>query len=535
MKKTKFLYPLFLLLFSQAWATECPPPNAPLCPDSGSTLLDETYPTQAFVMSNGPSFKRRPPPSKEQLEVTRNYINTILRSYDYKNVPQVILALSTEEEFNRYKKLIEQDLIKQNIKKEEIEKILGQLTHLQTPNFTWQQDYFESFVDLKTGTAQVRHIESYTNFRQPPYRNTTSDMAKAGAQCGITEGEAIKYDSNSFNSGEMGGNIEGAPGGFCLVGNNQGTEFTKSFCGKKENIITINTSWLSVGHVDEIFKIVPNGINDGRPKECQFSLMAASPNKALELLKDSKYRNRSFFDFGADKSDDDLEDLRDSRSNIYNMTNSYLCDFIVNGTKDKVQTPAKSNNDVKSVLLKVLLKDAYADVSQGVQIDIESFKNRCKQNITSVTNEEMFNEFSKDVNNFELNQYIQKSIDKDKENIKKSILSRLPQCTKYFDVIDVPNYFEGGPLVDKGNGQKELPLYGNINAFLPNPTNSVLMNKTLLIPEAGNSAQNDYLKEELEKRKLKAEFIGTWDYSHLGMGNIHCSSHSLPYCTPRGK
>ena len=526
MRKQNLLLSLFLLP-AMAAALECPPNNAPLCPDSGSTLLDETYPTQAFVMSNGPSFKGFPPPSKEHLNVTKNYINTIVKSYDYQNVPQIMLALSTESEFEFYKKNLRSELEKKNINPDQIERIVGQLTHMKSPNYTWQQDYFESFVDLKTGKPVVRHIDSYSVRMK---KHATTQMAATGSQCGIEEGDSIKSDNKSFASGEMGGNIEGAPGGFCLVGNNQGKDFTKSFCGKEENIINLNVSWLSVGHVDEIFKIVPNLIEDGRPRECKFSLMAASPQKALDLLKDKQFANRPFFDFPASTSEEDLEDLRDSRSNEYNGTNFKLCKYLNGAGKahPKTKQQQSSGSQGKTVFTELLMSTANAEFKSP-------FKKECEGNVTSVSNEEMYEQMMNDTETLKLNVAIQESIDNDVAVIKAKILSRLPQCAKYFDVINVPNYFEGGPLIKDASGKGSLPQHGNVNAYLPNPTNSVLMNETLLFPDAGNSAYSDYLISEMKKRKVKSDFIATWDYAHLGMGNIHCSSHSLPYCKPRSK
>lgn len=526
MKKHSLLLLNFLLLASGASALECPPNNAPLCPDSGSTLLDETYPTQAFIMSNGPSFKSKPPPSKEHLAVTRNYINTIIKSYDYKNVPQIMLAVYNESEFNSYKTMIKADLEKKKLKADEIEKIVSQLTHMPSPNYTWQQDYFESFVNLETGRPEVRHIDSYSRMS----KSVTGKMAEVGQACRVTQGESIATDYKSFGSGEMGGNIEGAPGGFCLVGNNMGPEFSKSFCGKEENVINLNTSFLSVGHVDEIFKIIPNHANDGRPNECKFSLMAASTSKALSLLKDPRFAKRPYFDFPAGTSADDLDDLKDSRSNVENLTNYKLCNYM----NEAAKTKPKSKKDARSQQGKTVFMDWLIDSATAEGED--PFKTACKSNVTTVTNAEMHQQFINDSENLKLNVAIQESIDKDTALIKDKILSRLPQCAKYFDVIDVPNYFEGGPLInDPVTGKAQLSLHGNVNAFLPNPTNSVLMNKTLLFPDAGNSAYNDFLTEEMKKRKMKADFISTWDYAHLGMGNIHCSSHSLPYCQPRSK
>ena len=58
---------------------------------------------------------------------------------------------------------------------------------------------------------------------------------------------------------------------------------------KFDNHVQIDTSWLNVGHTDEIYKVIPTFIpGDTRPQECQFTIMLASPEKGLELMRKSK-------------------------------------------------------------------------------------------------------------------------------------------------------------------------------------------------------------------------------------------------------
>lgn len=518
------------LFISQVWALECPPiAQAPLCPNSGATILDETYPTQAFVMSVGPGFRTNPPPSKEVARVTENFINSVVKSYNYDNVPQMMITTSSVAEFNLQKAKLIENLKKQKIPETKIEKIANQLTHVQNRAWTWQQDYFESFFDPKTGRPVLRNVETYSRL---PSETDTIKLAASGQACAITKGEALPYDPQSTGSGEMGGNIEGAPGGFCLVGNNQGPDFKKSFCGPEENSITLNVAWLEVGHVDEIFKIIPTNQNDNRPKECKFSLMVASPRKALQLWSDSKNRNQPFFNFSAKLTDDELEDLRTSRSNIETGgASTSLCDLFVRAYKPSAGKKEGRGTGTKSAFLDFIFNSANAQTTSHAELAAQ-----CNKTITEVTNGQFVDEVRKDKRLLEYNEAIQASLDKDTALIKSKILSRLPQCAKYFDVLEVPNYFEGGPLIEEPvTGKGRLPkVEGNGGSFLPNPTNSVLMNKTLLFSDAGSTAFNDYLAQEMKNRKMNADFIPTWEYAHIGRGNIHCSSHSIPYCRPRG-
>nr|BDT28505.1 resolvase [Bacteriovorax sp. HI3] len=530
---------LMTLTFHEALALECPDKNsAPVCPTSGATLLDETYPTQAFVISNQPYM-----PTKDAKKVTRNFVSKVIANYDYEKVPQIILPMTDKKDFDVLVADIKNQLTQKNLPEEKINAIIGQITYTPIQSYTWQQDWFESFVDLKTGSPSIRQIDSYNRV----WPDSGEKLSKAGAQCEISQGANIKeaYSPNasarnledvSFGSGEMGGNIEGAPGGFCLVGDNQGSVFTNQFCGSPENVIQLQTSWLAVGHVDEIFKIIPTQYNDGRPKECEFSLMAASPKKALELMSNPKQGQIPFMDLDINNPDKDAAESRNTRTNIRFGGNYVTCEYINDIVKKRPGGIKTLPAGARTVLLKLIFGNAQAqDVSNEEKMLVE-LQNNCSNNIDQVSNYEIQEVMKLDKRFTTLNDAINESIEKDKALIKSKILSRLPQCAKYYDELDVPNIFYGGYTMENPETKKvELAKPGSTNSFLPNPTNSVLMNKTVVFPDTGNNLFNGYLKDEMKKRKIKSDFISSWDYAHLGAGNIHCSSHSIPHCRPAGK
>ena len=533
---------LLILLSSQSQALECPDKKkAPLCPRNGITLLDETYPTQSFVISNDSQIR-----SKEGKETTQNFINKIIKSYDYEDVPQIILTIKSPKEFDLFKEATKKKLIENKVSPDKINKILGQFSHVPGQNYTWQQDWFESFVDLKTGTPVIKQIDSYISVEL----NAGQLLTKSGETCNIKQGNHLKDEASFYNgveknaykstgAGEMGGNIEGAPGGFCMIGNNLGKSMALQICNDKSNIIQLNTSWLRVGHVDEIFKIIPTQFMDGRPSECEFSLMSASPKKALELMKNPKLGQLPFTEFN--HTDFDPKEARESRSRIDKSGNFKKCMYIVESLKNRTNSK-KILPPVRSVLIKLLLpQEVYADeASMNKFLDLildnpkemAAFSRSCSQNIDKVSNIELQVVMQADSNFVKLNTAIDQSLEKDRLLIKKKILSRLPQCTKWYNDLEVPNLFYGDSPVELIDGKLELPLNGEIASFLPNPTNSVLMNKTVTFPDTGNRLFNNYLSEEMVKRKMKADFILTWDYAHVASGNIHCASHSITHCRP---
>jgi hypothetical protein len=552
MKKSQILTPIFLTLLTlpQAFALQCPQiEKAPLCPQNGITLLDETYPTQSFLISNAPYI-----PTKEARGLTRKFIYKIIDNYDYENVPQILISVADVSEFNALVATTKAGLAAKKLDPKKIESIINQMTFVQAPNYPWQQDWFESFVDLKTGAPIVRQIDSYPRVR----KGNGQKLSDAGLTCNIQSGPGIIGDypadvetdaretNQTFGSGEMGGNIEGAPGGFCLVGDNLGKKFIDQICGNADNVIQLQTSWLEVGHVDEIFKIIPTQYNDGRPKECEFSLMAASPKKALELMKSPENGQTPFMDLS--NPDANPEEIRDIRSHQKILGNSHICKYIAESLLKK-RNLNEERPAVKAVFYKILFgvseamaSDPKFDINRIIPysaIDdkktIGELNALCAKNIDKVSNFEIQSVMNTNPEFVTLNKAIDKSIEDDRAKIKQKILSRLPQCAKYYNEFEVPNLFYGSSSVMSIDGKLTLPRPGAINSFLPNPTNSVLMNKTVTFPDTSNQLFNKYLKEEMEKRKMKADFISTWDYAHLGKGNIHCSSHSLPYCRPNAQ
>jgi protein-arginine deiminase len=75
----------------------------------------------------------------------------------------------------------------------------------------------------------------------------------------------------------------GFPGGFCLHGDEiSWNGFAEYLCGPQSNEIVIRTSWLAVGHVDEVVAVVPK--RGQGPNGCNFSVLISSPRKAIDLL-----------------------------------------------------------------------------------------------------------------------------------------------------------------------------------------------------------------------------------------------------------
>lgn len=546
---------LSLQVFGQTTPSNCSfnySSSAKPCPTSGTTLLDDTYPVASYVISISPQRE-----SPTAMKVPADFVLSTLRAHSFSaNSPSVIIP-ATEESFNALRAELSQRIAASNgaIPASILDKIVpAQPSGRNKNNWTWQQDYFESFFNPQTGRPVVRQVESYSRVHQ----RAAQDLADSGAGCGITNGPQIaeivrpdteplgvddpestpdsKGNTYSFDSGEMGGNIEGLPGGLCLVGDNIGSVFSNQFCGSPANVVQIDVSWLNVGHVDEVVKVIPTN-RPGVPAECNFSLMFASPKKARELLRDPARANHPAFsgDFLRDSATpEQLREFRESRSHLAGGELCRMMDFIEANRNPKTNPkPGKggkkgSGSQAFFLIKELLMPTAHASVN-GAGSDEESPV--CA--VETITNAE-FAAALEQPKYKEFNDVVDRVMEENKRKIIAKILERLPQCRPYLVPIEAPNLFFGN-LRENSDGTKQLVRGSAADAFMPNPTNSVVANKELIFSDPQNPMFRDYLSSQLRPLGMTSSFIDTWDYSHVGNGNLHCSSHSIPYCAPRGR
>lgn len=534
MLKKQILVILLLSFSALSWGQVAPASgcnfqyseNAKKCPTSGSTLLDDTYPVASYVISVMP-FRE----SAASAKVPGKFILEMLKGNNFaENGPNVIVPAS-ETEFAALK--VELEKMVAESKGKIPASILNKVISAPAPevSFTWQQDYFESFVNPESGRPVLRRLGAYNNGGFTSLE-ATETLASAAGSCGITQGPKLASDNEasvaggkSFGNGEMGGNIEGLPGGLCLVGDNLSSKVSSQFCGDAANVVQTDVSWLTVGHVDELMKVIPTNI-PGVPAECNFSLAFASPKKALELLAEPRAANHTFFsgDFlseGATAAQ--IAEFRTSRGS--RAVGGKFCKIWKNFGPQPATAPNSNPAGQKKAFYffqKLLISNAYAgvEVIGGRACELEK-----------LTNAQFLKAMQEDPEFKEYNELVQKTMDDNKKKVTDQVLARLPQCRAHLNIMDVPDLFYGTLGTDAA-GNKILPKPGNGGSFFPNPTNSVIANNTVVFPDPQNPLFRDYLSKDLKGKGIKSSFIDTWDYAHLGDGNLHCSSHSIPYCSP---
>ncbi len=512
--------------------------SAPLCPNSGATILDETYPTQTFVVSMKGYANAYTKEPDEKLPA--DFITSILGSYTT-DKPEIIVP-GTADSFQKVLNKVKENLTNAKLPPEYIDKQLSLIKHVENQNYTWQQDYFESFISPTTGRPVVREIESYSSLSSEKRKATLEGLKSSSSDCSVEVGLPLKDFSStkgqdpkvtSWGNGEMGGNIEGLPGGLCLKGNNQAEDFVSQYCGPKEsgNFVEIDVGWMMVGHVDEVIKVVPTDPKN-IPIECNFTVWVASPDKGIEALKQPEFINRSFIDLTGLSNEEGIQKINDI---ISSKAGKKLCSLLEGLIEQKNSVPAvPDGKKVKTTgIWKSLIDSIIMNVHAGVILGESTNKPNCLDELQNVTNRQMVELMEKDEDFSLMNKLIQEKMNKNKDEIKSKMSKRLPQC-KDIKFVDVPDLFYGYGLVEI-NGKKELPEPGNGRSLFPNPTNSVLANKTMIVSQAPNAAFNSSVKEALTNQGLKTNFVNTWNYAHAGDGNMHCSSHSLTYCKPRGQ
>ncbi len=477
------------------------PADTPTCPVG--SIIPETYPVGAVLVSDSGH-------NGHDSEFTTNFVTKVLKGSGA-NTPVILLPVKDDT----MKKL--KDRI-QSLPVSDKQKTVWLASLIQIPakSYTWQQDYFQSFINPETGQPVLRSVKNYEKSG-----DSFSKVSAATQECGFTKGPDLV--SETKKNGMMGGNIQSLPSGICALGDDdfesdkEWSNYADQFCGKDpNNRIKVPTSWLEVGHTDEIMKTVRNKNN---PPPCDFSIVLASPKRAVDLLK--KNPNDRFLDFSA-LSKTGSKDISDRRTQE-NQGLRKLCLGLkaLHQLPDQERTTPQEPSRSTSQLLSFSLGTAWALSAPSKSPDPGDCAN--------VTNSDVLQVLTAKTNLGIYNDLIQKNMDKLKNDVEAKLKQKYPQCT--VDIIETPDLFFGG-LPVKTEAGYDLPE-GLGRSILPNPANAVSINDTVISPEPFNSVFKKYMTEEYQKRGLNAEFVDTYDYAHEGEGNLHCSTHTIHICKPK--
>lgn len=479
---------LFVIGSPFAWA-KCPSwmddQSIPICPRSNNTILPDTYPALAHIVSDKP--QQTTDGLFAEDEFTPDFVEGVLKGAGDR-VPLIFLPV-TDETMERVKVRI------RKAAKSEQQRLRWEKALIQVPKaerYTWEQDYFQSTIDPKTGTLALRWIRDY-NFAG---YSLDAIAEKGQAVCSkINQGPSLPPEDEqnyAYDTAKSGGNIEALPGGLCLHGDNQPWDgFAEHYCGNRRNEVVISTDWLAIGHVDEIISVVKKP-NIQAP--CDFALVAASPSKAIELMKGDP----------------------DALFGAYYTRNTSI-------DRQKLAESRAQSEAIQSVCTKVA---EHRSSMKKPAIDCTKLMNRDVVEAFSNTDIGI------------LNRLIQGKMDETKKTIRAKLKQRLPQCS--VEIVDVPDlFYTFSFLVEKKGADPKSPIEqryelpeGAIVSVVPNPTNHVISGTTVIYPHPQNDAFASYLEKTYKRLGVTPNPIDSFEYGHVGAGNVHCASNAIRFCRP---
>ncbi len=513
--------------------------RTPYCPPGNNTILPENFPAMAYVISDQPALAHPHESAKALPEVLTL---GILQNSDPNRLP-LILIPTDDIGWERITASIQNNTTLTPLQRT---RYLHSLVHVNDTTFvmpsptrtgkttwsntsrpshadyTWQQDYFESFINPATGMPVLRRVRDYPMDSIVATQGANELFEAAQQACSWMQPGPDLIESDT--SGTMGGNIEGLPGGLCLHGDNQRPEFARQYCGDPANEVIVNTKWLQVGHVDEIVHVLPR---PGASPPCNFAMAIASPQKALELLKQNP--TDKFFEFYFNSEPEDLNS-RFNQSLIQEFC-SDLKSFFRERAKNQDSSPGHTPSNVTPQRGVPAVFWLFSLPQVEAKIRVRGHQEAPEFDCKNVTHAEVaaFLEGDQTASGY-LNRKIQNSLAKTQQEITEKIHSRLPQCE--ISWVQAPNLFLHGRVIkNEQTGEEEIPN-GMVHSLTPNPSNSLNVNATVFSPHPMNGAFARHLESSYRSLGLRTQFVDTFEYAHIGMGNLHCATHMLPFCRP---
>ena len=386
----------------------------------------------------------------------------------------------------------------------------------------WAQDFFEAFFDKRTGKPVLR-LTRDGEYLSSSAGARLSGLVKSLEDCGVAIGPTLqmpRLDNNEkkFLGAYAGGNIEGLPGGLCMHGDSQKAEYADQYCSRENQVIP-KTKWLRVGHADEMIDVVPTP-----KKPCGYLVQYASPAKGLELLKDR--RSDAFMkppEYSGRSPDGLIVLCRAwAEKNVTNEPES--------SEPEKHGVNNRQSSDLFRIFFSQIVTPAYADVELDAPADpVEAATQKCLK--IGITNGQALDVINTNLELKQANELIEKNASADATMAAKRIREGLRKQGRTCDVhvVPLPDLF-AARVVKKDNGQVELEDRSG-DSLLPNPTNSLIANGTVLYPKPFNSVFEDYLSKLYGQNNINSQPINSWTL-HSNQGNVHCGTHAIRFCKP---
>ena len=383
----------------------------------------------------------------------------------------------------------------------------------------WMQDSFQfTTIDAKPALYQLEHA------RESEQKIEMRLACKLARNCDIPyyiPPDMVDPYNSDYDSLNSGGNLEVLPDGTFLSGVKkyrypdgeeiivERTHFQeiqrKSLEKSGNRVLEIDTSFLRVGHVDEMV----NFVKTDKPAPCDFAVMMASPKKAFELLEKA---------------------ARDKES-IVNWVNPWSF-FVGSAYASLAIVPsipcyqyAERKLELRSINHPVS-ENEMAEMKKDKCIDgmtVQSFVRSRMYSIIKNRNMDAWNNSTKwqeedgewkevAIRKPSANHILGENRDLIIEELKKSTRCENPS------VVEIPVFFR------------------NRLSFTPNLVNGVVQTppggaSSVILPRSYFEPFDDYVKEELSKYGVNTTFVHDLGY-HLNQGEVHCGTNSARICRP---
>lgn len=354
----RFLLLLATLISDHALAELCGDREIPICPSSGVRVLDATYPASAIVVGTG--YDRLTP------KIISGIIASCSNMLECPKVmvPNKLTYGGESERRIQFRSLLESAADElaaaRSIDRASALQFIEQHTQALplSPEPIWYQDHLQAIIDPSSNDRTGLMILNGKNESADPQSLSVMKALNARIPNGLRNSPQSTLppaQAELPQSSSRGGNIEGFPGGYCLVGDNTTSEYRHQFCGPAENVIELDVSWLQVGHIDEVVSVIPISTTDGRPAECNFTVAYASPQKAKELIA-QRGSSRLLLPNLTNKSIPSLRNTDESKS-------QFLYHQLCQASRRSSPSSSQPTGGARRALFRLLNLDAIADTT----------------------------------------------------------------------------------------------------------------------------------------------------------------------------
>lgn len=186
------------------------------------------------------------------------------------------------------------------VPQDEIQKVKKEVYAFLTPKYrkqvkfllvpadytTWVQDYFETVVDGESFLPSLLDL---------PYQSPGGDSIP-GFLASVCDFDLVAQSEfqrkDKYVSGDYGGNIEALSDRLVIIGDSIHKDHLKDLKEQMaQEVVQVQVKWLDVGHVDELFSVIPGKGGEGN---CPSKILYASPAEGWKLLtrRDPQFEER---------------------------------------------------------------------------------------------------------------------------------------------------------------------------------------------------------------------------------------------------